>query len=287
MQQVTGFLKRHSLVVGIILMFALTWPIDMAYLGLLPFKVPFIVYIFLGWGFIFASVIMTGLTLGKDGVVALLKRYGQWRVSWKWYLAAFLLKPGLIVLAVYINAALTGVTPDYGTVMAYKIFGEFASLSLFILPWFIYEILANGEEIGWRGYVLPRLQAKYSALTSSLILGVIWGFWHLPKYLSHWNAVSFAWFLVHTMAYAVILTWLYNNTRGSLLLVAISHASGNTTGLFMPMANTVSSENMGAYIIFVLLEVITAVMIIIVTGPERFSHTESMQAQSSPSTLPI
>jgi membrane protease YdiL (CAAX protease family) len=285
MNKTTAFLKRYSLPIGVVLMFLLTWPIDLANSGMVPFKVPFVVYIFLGWGFVFASLIMTGLTLGRDGVIALLKRYVHWRVGWKWYLTAFLLAPSLIVLAVYINAALTGVAPDYSTVMAYKIFGESASLPLFILPWFIYEILSNGEEIGWRGYVLPRLQAKYSALTSSLILGVIWGFWHLPKYLSHWNTVSFAWFMVHIMASAVILTWLYNNTKGSLLLVTISHASGNTAGFSMPMANTVSSENMGAYIIFVLLQVITAVMIIIVTGPERFSRTEPVQAQAPSPTL--
>jgi membrane protease YdiL (CAAX protease family) len=285
MNRTTAFLKRYSLVIGIVLMFALTWPIDLANWGIVPIQFPFIVYLFLGWGFIFASVIMTGLTLGKDGVVALLKRYVQWRVGWKWYLAAFLLKPSLIVLAVYINAALVGVPPDFSTVMAHKIFGRAAYLPLFILPFFLVDLISNGEEIGWRGYVLPRLQAKYSALTSTLILGVIWGFWHLPRYLSHWNTVSFAWFLVHALAYAVILTWLYNNTKGSLLLVAISHASSNTAGLFMPMANTVSRENMGAYIIFVLLEVITAVMIIIVTGPERFSRTEPVQAQAPSPTL--
>jgi len=285
MNRTTAFLKRYSLVIGIVLMFALTWPIDLANWGIVPIQFPFIVYLFLGWGFIFASIIMTGLTLGKDGVVALLKRYVQWRVGWKWYLAAFLLKPSLIVLAVYIYAALVGVPPDFSTVMAHKIFGGAAYLPLFILPFFLFDLISNGEEIGWRGYVLPRLQAKYSALTSTLILGVIWGFWHLPRYLSHWNTVSFAWFLVHAMAYAVILTWLYNNTKSSLLLVAISHASSNTAGLFMPMANTVSSENMGAYIIFVLLEVITAVMIIIVTGPERFSRTEPVQAQVPSSTL--
>lgn len=285
MNRTTAFLKRYSLVIGIVLMFALTWPIDLANSGIVPIQFPFIVYLFLGWGFIFASIIMTGLTLGKNGVVALLKRYVQWRVGWQWYLAAFLLAPSLIVLAVYINAALVGVPPDFSTVMAHKIFGASAYLPLFILPFFLVDLISNGEEMGWRGYVLPRLQAKYSALTSTLILGVIWGFWHLPKYLSHWNTVSFAWFMVHTMAYAVILTWLYNNTKGSLLLVAISHASSNTAGVFMPMANTVSSENMGAYIIFVLLEVITAVMIIIVTGPERFSRTEPMQAQEELSVL--
>jgi membrane protease YdiL (CAAX protease family) len=285
MKQFTGFLKRYSVVIGIILMFLLTWPIDLANSGLLPIKVPFILYLFLGWGFGIASVIMTALTLGKEGVISLLKRYLQWRVGWKWYLAAILLSPASMIAGVYLNSALTGVPPDFSTVIAYKIFGESVYLPLFILPFFIIDFLANGEEIGWRGYVLPRLQAKYSALTSTLILGVIWGVWHLPKYLTHWNTVSFLWFMAHVLAVSVLYTWLYNGTRGSLLLVTLFHASTNTAGVFMPMANTVSSENMSAYIIYVLLEVITAVIIIIVTGAEWLSRTEPVQVQASPSTL--
>ncbi|HLO14062.1 MAG TPA: hypothetical protein VK206_04475, partial [Anaerolineales bacterium] len=100
MEQTTAFLKRHSLVLGIVLMFLLTWPIDLANEGLLPFKVPFLVYLFLGWGFVFAAVIMTGLTLGREGMISLLKRYLQWRVGWKWYLVAFFLEPLLIALGV-------------------------------------------------------------------------------------------------------------------------------------------------------------------------------------------
>jgi hypothetical protein len=75
MNPLTHFLRRHALIIGILLMFLLTWPIDLANSGILPFQVPFAIYIFLGWGFIFASLIMTALTLGKDGVLALLKRY--------------------------------------------------------------------------------------------------------------------------------------------------------------------------------------------------------------------
>jgi membrane protease YdiL (CAAX protease family) len=86
--------------------------------------------------------------------------------------------------------------------------------------------------------------------------------------------------MLHTMAFAVTLTWLYNGTKGSLLMVTIMHASANTVGIFFPLANTVSSENMGAYIGYVLLEVAVALMIIIVTGPERVSRTEPMQAQA-------
>ena len=230
MKPYSEFLRRHALFIEIFLMFALTWPIDLANAGLMPFKVPFILYLFLGWGFGVASVIMTGLTLGKAGVISLLKRYLQWRVDWKWYLAPFLMAPALIVGGVYLNAALTGVPPDFSTVMAYKIFGKSAYLPLFILPFFMVDFIANGEEIGWRGYVLPRLQAKYGALTSALILGVIWGLWHLPKYLTHWDAVSFAWFMAHTTIVSILYTWLYNGTKGSLLLVTLFHAASNATG---------------------------------------------------------
>jgi uncharacterized protein len=280
MKQLTSFLKRYSLICGIVLMFLLTWPIDLANSGVLPLHFPFIVYLFLGWGFVFAALIMTGLTLGKTGVVTLLKRYLLWRVGWKWYLVAFLLAPAIFISAVWLNAALTQQPVDFSTIMAHKIFGSPANLAVFILPFFLVDLFSNGEEIGWRGYVLPRLQAKYSALTATLILGVIWSFWHLPKFLSHWNTLSFAWFTLQTMAFAVVLTWLYNNTRGSLLLTGLCHASANTAGLFLPMASTASGNNMNAYITIVLIEVVVAIAITVIAGPERLSRREPKQVQA-------
>lgn len=274
-----NFLKRYSLVAGIFLMFLFTWPIDLANVGRLPFRFPFVVYLFLGWGFVFASVIMTGFTLGRDGVITLLMRYLNWRVGWKWYLIAFLMEPLIIVLGVYSNALVTGTPPEFSGIIAYELFGEGTTLWLFVLPFFLVDFITNGEEIGWRGYLLPRLQVKYNALTSTLILGVIWGFWHLIKFLTHWNAVSFAWFMVHILAFTIALTWLYNGTKGSLLLVAIMHASSNTAGIFFPMANTTSSENMGAYIGYVLYEVLAAIIVVFVAGPAQLSRTQPKQIQ--------
>ncbi|MGQ0604894.1 MAG: CPBP family intramembrane glutamic endopeptidase [Anaerolineales bacterium] len=271
------FLKRHSLALGIVLMFLFTWPIDLANSGMLPIQFPFVVYLFLGWGFVFASVMVTGLTLGKQGVVSLLKRYLHWRTGWQWYLVAFGLMPALYIVGVYLHAAFTRVSPDFSKIMAYKLFGESANLPLFVLPFFLIDLIANGEEIGWRGFVLPRLQARYNALASTLILGVIWGLWHLPKFLSHFDLVAFGWFMLHTLAFAVILTWLYNSTRGSLLLVAICHAAINTVGIFLPVANTTSGENMGAYMVIVLLELAAAIVIIVIAGPARLSRTEPVQ----------
>lgn len=279
MSNLVQFLKCHSLSAGLALMFLLTWPLDLASSGILPIRPPNVLFIFLGWGFIAASVAITGLTLGKAGVIALLKRYLQWRVGWKWYLAAFVLPPALLLLGVTLNATLTKVPPDFSTVMAHEIFGKSANLPLFILPFFMIEIISNGEEIGWRGYALPRLQAKYSAFASSLFLGVIWGFWHLPRYLPIFNPAAFGWFMVHITAASILLAWLYNGTGGSLLLVMIFHAAGNTAGMFLPMDNDPSSPGMGAYIIFALLEALAAIVVTVITGPDRLSLQRSKQIQ--------
>ncbi|MCK6583301.1 MAG: CPBP family intramembrane metalloprotease [Anaerolineales bacterium] len=279
MNLTTAFLKRHSLIIGLVLMFLYTWTIDLSNSGVMPFEVPFPIYITLGWGFIFASLLMTGLTLGRDAVITLLKRFLIWRVGWRWFLAALLLEPFCIVSGVYLNAAFARIPPDFSEAMAYQIFGASASPLLFFPVFFLFDLITNGEEMGWRGYVLPRLQAKYNALTSTLILGAIWAFWHLPKYITHFNATAFGWAALHFLSFAVIQTWLYNNTRGSLLIVAVSHAISNAVGVFMPMANTVSSENMGSYIFYVLFEVLAAIVITVVAGPARLSRTEEKQVQ--------
>lgn len=279
MNQTTAFLKGHSLAIGIILMFLLTWPIDLANSGVLPLRVPFAVYILLGWGFILASLAMTGLTLGKEGVIALLKRFLIWRVGWMWYVVAFLLYPGIFVSAVLLNAALSQTPIDFSTVFAHKIFGPSANLAVLVIPFFLFDAIANGEETGWRGYVLPRLQAKYSALASSLIVGVIWGIWHFPKFLAPDNDNSFILFMVKVMADAILYTWLYNNTKGSLLLVTLFHAAGNTAGVFLPLANIVTGNNMSALMLQVLIQIIVASVIVIVAGPARLSRTESKQIQ--------
>lgn len=274
------FLKRHSLIAGIFLIFLLTWPIDFANASLLPFKVPYIVSITFGWGIIFASLIMTGLTLGKNGVIDLLKRFLIWRVRWTWYLAAFLLYPTIFLSAVLINAVWTQTPIDFSGVLAYKIFGASAKLPAFILPFFLFDFLTNGEEMGWRGYVLPRLQTRYSALVSSLILGMLWAFWHLPRYLVPGHVSLFALLIIKVLADAVIYTWLYNNTHGSLLLTTILHAAGNTVGVFLPIANTQSGEHIDVYVTAIVFLILTAIVVTI-TRSKQPSQTASVRVQST------
>jgi membrane protease YdiL (CAAX protease family) len=182
-------------------------------------------------------------------------------------------------LAVLLNAVFTQTPIDYSSALAYDIFGPSANLLLLIVPFFLFDAIANGEEMGWRGYVLPRLQAKHSALIGSLILAILWAFWHVPKFVTHWNTITFFWFIVDEIAKAILMTWMYNNTRGSLLLVTLFHASFNTAGLLLPIANNLTDTNMNMRAFISLLELIAAVIVVIYAGPDQLSRTEPKQIQ--------
>lgn len=238
MKQINKFIKRHSLALGLILMFVITWSIELAYSGFLVFSVPYGLYLFLGWGFIFAAILITMLVQGRTGLIELLKRYLIWRVDWKWYGFAFLLYPSICLAAMLLGKWILGASIDFSKIFALQIFDNSEQLWLFVVPFFLVDLITNGEEIGWRGFVLPRLQVRLSPFASSILLGMIWGFWHLPKHLASWDTQAYSLFIVRIVGDAVLYTWLFNHSRGSLLLTSIFHAMQNTAGTFLPIAGT-------------------------------------------------
>jgi membrane protease YdiL (CAAX protease family) len=276
-----SFLKRNALPIGIVLMFVLTWTIDLALAaesrGLLGFNIPLVVALSLGYGFVVATLLMTGLLQGKSGIVALLKRYLIWRVGIAWYLAALLLPTLIYLTAIGVYTIFGGQAPDFSQTMAHQIFGTATSLWL-VIPFLLFDMLTNGEEIGWRGYVLPRLQWRYSALISSLILGVIWTMWHIPKFLVAGNNTPFVWYLIMTIARAILFTWVYNNTRGSLLLVTIFHAAINTTYVFLPVAPPVVGGS-GLFELAVIIECLAAIVVVLVAGAQNLSRAYPAQVE--------
>lgn len=274
-----SFVTRHSLSVGLVLMFLVTWTIELSNSGVLPFKVPFFVALTVGWGFIVVSLSMTWLTLGKMEAVRLFKRFFLWRVGWPWYLVALLLAPALQFAALLLAAWLTGIPADYNRPLIRQVAPGDAPLLLLIVPWMLFEILTNGEEMGWRGYILPRLQARHSALLASLIVGVIWSVWHLPKFLGTGASAgrSFLWFTLFWIAASVLYTWLYNSSHGSLLLVTLFHASSNTSGMFLPVS--FAGQDDLTQNLLAMLTVLTAVLVAIVAGPARLARAENKQVQ--------
>ena len=149
---------------------------------------------------------------GDQSIRELLARLLQWRVGWRWYGVALLFPGTVVITALLFDSQVRGVTtpsPDPEIVLLF--------LGLLILS----SIIGGGlEEIGWRGFMLPRVQASFDALTASLIVGVIWMVWHVPLFVVP-GAVQTDFpvlpFVVQGIALAVVFTWVYNSTRGSVL----------------------------------------------------------------------
>jgi uncharacterized protein len=179
-----------------------------------------------------AAFVMTGATEGRVGVRRLLHRIVLWRVGLRWYLFALIGVPVVMALGTLILpggvASLLALGP--GFVLSY--------LGLFVFVFIIGGPL--GEEPGWRGFALPRLQSLHGPLVGSLILGILWGLWHLPLFWTPWNTLTtfnVVVFVLATICLTIIYTWVFNNTKGSLLIVILLHASFNVAaaGIVAPL----------------------------------------------------
>ena len=231
-----SFVRRRPLRVFLFLAFGLTWPLliadAMGSYSLIPFRLAvsgpgLIITLLVGYGPTLAAVIVTGMIGGKAGIRALLGRLLIWRVGWHWYLAAIFV-PAVLQLMAVMLAPLVG--------------GSQLSLAMDPLPLllnaallFLVSGLINGEELGWRGFGLPSLQAKHSALRSSLLLGVVTWLFHLPLFFTQGGGAggnfaneSMPGYLLAILGVSILFTWIYNNTQGSLLLVYMFHAAFNT-----------------------------------------------------------
>ncbi len=170
-----------------------------------------------------AAIIVTAVTRGARGIKFLLGGLLRYRVSWHWYFFVLFIPPILFVAAAALNALLLGEWPlwtDYG-----RLQDLFPGQALSSTAGLHFLIIAVGEEVGWRGFALPRLQSKRTALRATLLLSIFWGFWHLPTFL--FDNTLFAglgmalFFGLITFPIAVIYTWLYNGSGGSLLITSL------------------------------------------------------------------
>ena len=228
---VLGFLRTHPVWGFFLLAFAFTWGWQIP-LFALTHQAPLGPWLLLGPALV--GVVMTGITEGRAGVVRLLRRVVLWRVAVRWYLVALLLLPAIWLGSVALSP---------GGLAAFRVPGfsfGLTYLSAFVLA-FGGALLV--EEIGWRGFALPRLQPLHGPLVGTLILGVLWALWHLPswaffpssvgagtRFLSLPFALSFLGFVGYTVAFAILITRIFNHARGSILLALLFHASANATG---------------------------------------------------------
>lgn len=229
----TPWFRQHALVLYFVIAYAVTWaieiPIALSVQGIVATKVPMWIHYFASFGPFTAAVLVTGLTEGGVGIRRLLQRILQWRVKGRYYSFAVLGPVVLFALAVLADRLLQGTWPDLsllGKADYLPYLGLPGALGLWL---FTYSL---GEETGWRGYALPHLQPNLRATTSTLVLALLWACWHLPAFFYRDTYVSmglfgFPLFAVSLLFAAMVFTWLYNSTGGSLLIVILFHGVFN------------------------------------------------------------
>ena len=273
MLRLWSVIKRHPLITFFVLTYALSWILESPLvflrdsvtdtqglvLILLVSNVPSVL-----------AIVLTAVVLGRGSLRKLLARLVIWRVNPLWY------------LVVVVPAVLAGGMVAFNALLGGPAISVDATLlsAAILLAFMIFPGSALGEEIGWRGYALPRLQTRMSALSASLILAPIWALWHLPLWLTGApgrTPLIYAGFVVSAFGLSVLLTWVYNSTGGSLLLVVLLHGTINLpiTLLYDALGSRVTVP----VLLYFGLTAVAAIVVVIVAGPAHLSRKRRKQEE--------
>lgn len=228
--------------------FGITWGLQLpgllVHTGLIPGPIEqYFPLIGLGaFGPLFAALLVNRKSAGGTGARALFRRFGLGGFSPVWFIAALLVPGGLFVVGKFVFTLLGGAEPGpwlYLPLAAERIVAMF--------------FFSFGEEVGWRGYAHPRLRRRYGAVIGSVILGVLWGFWHLPMFLlvDLEPLVMAVMFFVFLPAGSVVFGWFFERTHGSLLVAFLLHMGAhlNNTHQALPGNVVPAYVHTGAYLI--------------------------------------
>jgi uncharacterized protein len=205
--------RAHRLTAFFVLAYALTWFGWPFYAAGLLFPEP----IFFAIGPLLAALIVIGIAEGRAGFRDLAARMVRWRVPWYWYAVA-------IGLPLAVRFAGLGLNIGLGAdVLAFSELAWSSFAAVFAIRLINPLDGALGEEPGWRGFALPRMQASRSPLTAAVILGVLVAGWHVPLVVMGDGGLAPVG-LLSTFAITIVYVWLFNHTKGSVLLTLIFHA---------------------------------------------------------------
>jgi len=249
------FIKKNSILLYFVLTFAITWGCMALLAG--PSGFPLsdeqleamgpLIYVGMLIGPSVTGILLTGLESGKAGFRELRSQLFKWRVGVRWYAVALLATP---LLATSILLALSLFSPEFLP----GIFTTDDKASLLLMGVGVGIFVGIFEEIGWIGFIVPRMRQRYSALTTGIMVGILWGAWHFPPF---WEADTFSGIfplvllIVRLFAwlppYRVLMVWVYDRTE-SLFITILMHASLDFTMLVLPAA-TLSGSNLVIWIL--------------------------------------
>ena len=283
---VRAWIDRHRLASFLVVAYAFTWSIQGA-LAASGMEASWTHSIIIGFGG-FGPPIGAAVVIWASGgsLRTWLSQMLKWRIGWRWWAVALLLPAVVLALGVALFVLLGG--PIDLT--------SFASpfIYLFAMAWG--TVWGGGQEdLGWRGFMLPVLQDRFSALVSSVLVGLAWAGWHLPLFLNAttthggWPLSQQLLWMVSIFAGSVLWTWMYNSTDGSVLAVAVFHAGINTMGIYHPadmaalLPNGVPDPwlNLLAEVTGAIPLVAVAVLLVVVYGPERLASREPLGPEAA------
>jgi membrane protease YdiL (CAAX protease family) len=223
--------RSTALVLFFLLAYILSWlihvPLALAHQGVIKTHLPAWLHFVGAFGPMAAALLVTAWQSGPTGLRELLGRVTRWRVGTGWLLVG-VFSPALAFLAA---APIFRLVSGQWPFAQFGALGELPELN-WLAGWLVWTLTFGlGEETGWRGFALPRLQASRSARSATLIVGLLWAGWHLPQFFYNYKDVTLfglAAFLVSILSGALVLTFLYNSTGGSVLVAILWHGSLNT-----------------------------------------------------------
>jgi uncharacterized protein len=268
MLSISALVKRHPLTTFFILAYALSWWAWILYaLGAFPNPIA-------SFGPFLAAIVVLALTEGRTGLLGLFRRMVRWRVSPGWYVVALLLPAVLAAAATVLNVVLGAEPPSAVELSGWT--GLFATFAIVLL---IPGFGGAWEEPGWRGYALPRLQNRRSALVASLILGALIAGWHLPLMVAGQVAYSD---IVLIFAGTIVYNWVFNNANGSVLIIMLMHAANNTvSGSFFSQMFT-GTDSVRQSWMLALVWTVVAILVIAISGPAHLSRKYHKQEEALP-----
>jgi membrane protease YdiL (CAAX protease family) len=173
-------------------------------------------------GPIFSAYVVTAVADGRPGLRRWGGRLANWRVDWRWYVGVVVAVPAMLTVSSIALTDRNPVLPALATLIVY-------------VPGLVLQMITTGlaEEPGWRDFALPRLQERFGPLGGTLVLGPLWGVWHLPLFFSDWgNWPQWTWltpveFVATCVTFSIIMTWVFNRSGESLPIAMLLHTSVN------------------------------------------------------------
>lgn len=206
------------------------------------------------------GLFMAGVTGGRDALKSIGASIIRWDVNPAWYIAAIGTPFVVQFVSVLLNPLFGSAAPAWSNIPPLmEVMPMVALYAVFSGP--------LGEEIGWRGFALPRLLESHSALAASLILGSVWAIWHLPLYLV--GDFSFYGAFMPVIA-AIVFTWVFQNSKGSVLLAILMHVSHQNSVRYLGKVFT-GSDHLQQQWIGVIIWVMIAGAIVLFYGASSFT----------------